>query len=263
MAIPGVRPADWPALLEAMDWRAPWYAPYARLAQSVSRHCQAGRPLWEALDTAAPAPVRRVPQDDLPAGQAYEHYIAHTGLCPTRAGLHDFFNGLCWSLFPATKTRLNQLQATELARSGVHATRGALRDTLTVFDENAAFMHAPEALWQALVAKDWQAAFGTLRPLWQHSQVWIFGHALLEKLAQPRKAHTAHLYRVPGACGGAADLDTQVAEMLQGQSVLAKAPAHLPVLGVPGWCAANAAADFYTDTSVFRPPRAAETPRNQ
>jgi hypothetical protein len=29
--------------------------------------------------------------------------------------------------------------------------------------------------------------------------------------------------------------------------------AHLPVLGVPGWCSANGTADFYLDAAVFRP----------
>ncbi len=258
-----VHVAAWPAVLAQVDWQAPWYTPYATAAQSLARHCQAGIPLWEALNAAAPAPVRRVPQDALPAGQAYEHYIFDTGCCPTRAGLHDFFNGLCWSLFPATKTRLNQLQAAELARTGIRSTRGPLRDALTIFDENAAFLYAPEALWQALVAKDWQTAFGTLRPLWQDSQVGVFGHALLEKLVHPRKAHSAHVYRVAARYTSTEALDALVATHLLGGAAVAKAPAHLPLLGVPGWWAANARPAFYQDRGVFRAPGRAAPHRTQ
>ncbi len=222
----------------------------------VAQHCLAGEPLWAALDAGAPAPVQRIPQSALPAGQAFESFIAATGRCPTREGLHDFFNGLCWSLFPRTKAQLNRLQAEELARRGVQPTRGALRDTLTVFDENAAFLQAPDALWEALAHKDWSSAFGALRPLWQHSRLRIFGHALLEKLATPRKAHTAHLYRV-GAHATLPELDAEVASRLAGGDAPHPTRVHLPVLGVPGWWTPNAAPDFYTDATVFRPPRRA------
>jgi hypothetical protein len=30
----------------------------------------------------------------LPAGEAYESYIFNSKQCPTREGLHDFFNGI-------------------------------------------------------------------------------------------------------------------------------------------------------------------------
>jgi len=53
---------------------------------------------------------------------------------------------------------------------------------LTVFDENAAFLQAPDALWDALAAKDWQRLFVDLRPLWREAHLLLFGHALLEKL---------------------------------------------------------------------------------
>jgi len=60
------------------------------------------------------------------------------------------------------------------------------------------FLQAPDALWEALVAKDWWRLFGTLRPLWQQAQLLLFGHALLEKLVSPRKPITAHVYRSAG-----------------------------------------------------------------
>jgi hypothetical protein len=60
-----------------------------------------------------------VHQDSLPAGQAYEAHIFQTRTVPTRDNLHDFFNGLVWLAFPQTKRRLNELQAAEIARTGV------------------------------------------------------------------------------------------------------------------------------------------------
>ena len=127
------------------------------------------------------------------------------------------------------------------------------RDALTVFDENAAFLSTPDALWDALQAKDWDALFGSLRPLWAQSQLRLFGHALLEKLCSPRKAMTAHVYRVRPADATCASFDSAVAETLSASLLESKPFAHLPVLGVPGWCSANEAPDFYRDASVFRP----------
>jgi hypothetical protein len=42
---------------------------------------------------------------------------------------------------------------------------------------------------------------------------------------------------------------------LTAEKLAGKPFAHLPVLGVPGWCAANEDPAFYLDTSVFRPLR--------
>ena len=197
-----------------------------------------------------------VSQSALPPGEPYERYIFQTGNCPTRDNLHDFFNGLCWLHFPQTKKRLNQLQAAQIEADGIRQVRGAVRDALTVFDENAAFMYAPDALWEALVAKDWQKLFGELRPLWRDAHLVLFGHALLEKLTAPRKAITAHVYRVQPASNSINDLDAWVAQDISAERLATKPFAHLPVLGVPGWWAANEAPAFYADGAVFRAPKA-------
>ena len=212
----------------------------------VGAECAAG---------AARAPVRFVPQSHLPPGEAYEKYIFHSKLCPTREGLHDFFNGLCWVHFPATKKRLNELQAQQIEKDGIGQQRGAVRDALTVFDENAAFMQAPDALWNALAAKDWHTLFVTLRPMWAQVHLVLFGHALFEKLVSPRKPMTAHVYRGYSATTSIADLDTWVAADLTHDKLARKPFAHLPVLGVPGWWPANDNPDFYDDASVFRAPK--------
>jgi hypothetical protein len=198
------------------------------------------------------AGVEFVAQVVLPEGEAYEAFIFRTHQVPTRDGLHDFFNGLCWLQYPLTKNRLNQLQAAHIAHHGIGPQRGAARDALTVFDENAAFFSAPDALWDALQAKDWDALFGPLRPLWAQAHLRLFGHALLEKLCSPRKAITAHVYRVRPTHGACASFDSAVVDTLSAALLASKPFAHLPVLGVPGWCSANETPDFYRDGSVFR-----------
>jgi hypothetical protein len=256
---PGTSAATWPAV----DWRRVWLAPMRRIGQAVDTAVRSGTPLWQALNDAAVAPVRFVPQSALPDGMAYELFIAQTGSCPTREGLHDFFNGLCWIHYPATKRRLNQLQAAQIAADGVRPIRGPVRDALTVFDENAAFLRAPRVLWDALKAKQWDAVFGHLRPLWQDAQLDLFGHALLEKLQLPRKAITAHviwLDQPQGALADLSDLDARVAGELNTALLATKPFAHLPVLGVPGWWAANNAPAFYNDSAVFRAARATAHP---
>jgi len=209
--------------------------------------------LWQALNRVAPPHMRFCPQSELPVGMAYEEFIATAGNCPTREGLHDFFNGLCWSVFPATKRRLNQLQSAHIARDGIGATRGATRDALTVFDENAALLRAPDALWDALAAKQWPQVFGTLRPLWRQARLVVFGHALLEKLMQPRKGVTAHVYRVRTSSDDLAAWDAQLAMELDADRLATKPFAHLPILGVPDWWGANEEPGFYQDPLVFRP----------
>ena len=243
--------------LDTIDWAAPWLAPWRSRGEVVAAQAVQGATCAQALNAHcdAPAPVRFVPQDSLPHGEAYEAFIFRTRQVPTREGLHDFFNGLCWLHFPRTKTRLNVLQAEQIAQSGVQSVRGAARDGITVFDENAAFFQGPDALWQALVAKDWQELFVALRPQWAHAQLVLFGHALIEKLVTPRKGITAHVYRVPSSAQGLAAMDAWMAQDLSAEKLASKPFAHLPVLGVPGWWPANAEPGFYDDATVFRAPR--------
>lgn len=231
-------------------------------------HAVLGQAQSPATDTdtdtgSAPAPeqalVRFVPQSDLPAGTAYEQYIWDTRRVPTRDNLHDFFNGLVWLQFPHTKRRLNQLQAQAIAAHGVQPVRGPLRDALTVFDENGALLQAPDALWQALRARDWQRLFIDLRPLWAQARLVLFGHALLEKLVSPRKPMVAHVYPADEAIDLVADLDAWLAGQIQTDAWSAKPFVPLPVLGVPGWWPANAKPGFYADPEVFRAPRHAHS----
>ena len=130
-----------------IDWTRPWLAPWrtwATLADGID-----GTPgscadrLNAALTRRAPIELSAgrlcfVPHSALPAGEAYEQFIARSACVPTRDNLHDFFNGLAWLRFPALKRALNAWQAEVIVREGIGGRRGALRDALTVFDENAA-----------------------------------------------------------------------------------------------------------------------------
>lgn len=242
--------------LEQIAWDAPWLAPYRAAGEPLARRANDGASCSAALNAATPsAPVRFVPQADLPAGTAYEQFIFETRHVPTRDGLHDFFNGLVWLHFPLAKQRLNELQAAQIARDGVGAVRGPVRDAITVFDENAALLRAPDALWDALVAREWTRLFGELRPLWREAQLVLFGHALLEKLVTPRKAITAHVLRVQADAAALPALDGWLARHLDADLLARKPYQPLPVLGVPGWWPGNEEPAFYADAGVFRPPR--------
>lgn len=237
-----------------IDWAAPWLADWRVVGEPLAQRIAAGQLQPQALSESARAPVRFVSQAELPAGMAYEAFIRDTAQVPTREGLHDFFNALCWMHFPQTKLQLNRLQAAEIARDGVQGKRGAVRDAITVFDENAVLIQAPDAVWQALTEHRWHEALVQLRPLWQEVRLWMFGHAALEKLVRPYKSITVHLWRVPQTVKPQV-LDAWLAQDLSTGKLATKPFTPLPLLGVPGWWAANEDASFYADAQVFRPGR--------
>jgi hypothetical protein len=228
-------------LLAAIDWRQPWFAPYRELGEAVTRRVAQGSSLAQALNaqcsTAGPGFV--APQEQ--GAEGYEAFVARTCSVPTRDNCHDFFNGLVWLRYPALKRRLNRLHAAELERHGVAATRGVVRDRLTLFDENGALFAGPPLLTLALQMRDWHRLFVVCRDSWRDAQLTIVGHALLEKLVQPRKAITAHVWL--GECAHASTLPDPSTPVF----------AALPVLGVPGWWPGNHDPAFYVDPAVFRP----------
>jgi hypothetical protein len=269
--------------IAAIDWTRPWY--------------DAVRPAFDSLGAAAGPdfigafngnaarlglrnhggqPIRFVPQAELPPGTAYEEFIGATGCVPTRANLHDFFNGLVWQTFPLIKRELNALQAAQIRAAGVGKSRGPARDAATIFDENAALLvvregDAGRTLADGLCAHLWRDALYARRAAFGASanadaEVWLFGHALMEKLVAPRKAITAHtlVLSAPGAwfrlgwIERRAWIDMQVAALLAAEGLSTSAFTPLPVLGVPGWWPEQDEA-FYLDQTVFRPKRPAKT----
>ena len=239
--------------LDTINWHQPWLAPLAAKGKAVGQQASSGAAVHAALNAMDGAPVRFVTPSHLPDCQAYEQFIFNTQTVPTRDNLHDFFNGLCWLTFPLTKKKLNQLQAEQIAVNGVQQTRGPVRDALTLFDENAAFLIAPQPLWDALISRDWVKLFVELRPLWADAQLVLFGHALLEKLVHPRKPITAHVYWAQAATTSIAELDAWVASDISANKLATKPFLPLPVLGVPSWWAENEKLSFYEDILVFRP----------
>lgn len=276
------------AVLAEIDWSQPWFSPWRELGEPTAQLALKQQSVAEALnaiactakceasagsgDIASAASVNTtraglalgdakevkfVSQSALPEGQAYEDFIFKTAQVPTRDGLHDFFNGLCWHRFPLAKRRLNQLQAAEIEAQGISATRGPVRDALTLFDENVVLMHAPDELWAALQARDWLKLFVDLREQWKQVHLVLFGHALVEKLVTPYKSITGHVYRIDSQVNphDEAALDAWLVQDLQPAKLATKPYEPLPVLGIPGWCAANAERAYYEDVNVFRPKR--------
>ncbi|MES2130370.1 MAG: DUF3025 domain-containing protein [Pseudomonadota bacterium] len=248
-------------MFDAIDWTRPWYdsvrPAFARLDMA--------RSTVDALNAAGGAPVTFVPQSALPAGQAYEQFIGATDCVPTRENLHDFFNGLVWLTFPKIKRQLNILQSAQIARDGVSKSRGPARDGATIFDENCALLvvRGELALVDHLRAHAWrEALFEQRAQFGRNAQVWLFGHALMEKLVAPRKAITAHT-RVVVADDAyfartwdeqRAWIDEHVAGELANTEMNTACFTPLPVLGVPGWWDGQDEF-FYADATVFRPKR--------
>ncbi|NLN67735.1 MAG: DUF3025 domain-containing protein [Alcaligenaceae bacterium] len=265
--------------LDAPYW-SPWKSRFPAPQQTVPS-------VHAFLNDHRPAllPVNFVPQETLPDGMAYETYIYETGSVPTRDGLHDYFNALCWFTFPNTKTRLNRLQAAQIRQAGVGDTRGKTRDAITIIDENGFFIQCPDELWQALQAKQWRTAFQALRPLWRQTRVIAFGHALLEKLVNPYKAITAHAIRIPNTLSlpeiptnqfnnnthsssqpnpdspaifsaeAIKQADEYLATFLTPETLQEKPFIPLQIFGIPGWHEDQLNDDFYNDSKVFRTPK--------
>ena len=252
--------------LDEIDWSRPWLAPLREHGEALARRAFE-RGLVDALNGDAriaglsiqAGRLRFVPQRDLPDGEAYEAFIARTACVPTRDNLHDLFNGLIWLAHPAIKRRLNELQAGQIVRGPSDGRRGALRDALTVFDENAALLQAPAVLVDALRQRDWHTLFVTQRAAWADARLSLFGHALIEKLTHPRKPITAHVWVLPlrrdDSRGAGIGMEAQawLLDALTPERLVLREHLPLPVLGVPGWWPANERHAFYDDAAVFRP----------
>ncbi|WP_175686922.1 DUF3025 domain-containing protein [Burkholderia anthina] len=270
----GVGAADFARI----DWSAPWLMHYAEPGRTLQAAALEGEAaLLDALNGALldgdgdrasgrGRPLRFVPQGEPPSGVAYETHIADTGGVPTRHNLHDFFNALVWFAYPRIKAALNARQAAAIdAAGGVGPVRGTLRDALTLFDENAAvFVTADPALADALRGFNWPRLLIGARDAWgTRCETRLVGHALLEQLVAPYKSCTAHTWIVEVSAdyfswsdaARTAHVDARLAGELATRNLTSRDFAPLPVLGVPGWCDANAAPAFYDDPAVFRSGR--------
>lgn len=252
--------------------------------QQQSEGCQTPLPTTKPVEDNQAHRLRFVSQNALPEGVGYEQFIGSTGKIPTRDNLHDLFNGIIWLTFPKTKALLNYYHMLEIAtchEDGRGARRGRVRDTITVFDENGAILvTADPSIGEALIDFNWQASLVMPRDKWDnpkklntHSQaaVYIFGHALLEQLIQPRKPLCAHNVVINVAADffalssseRIAYLDDQLAidmdKLLSQHDITPRQLAPLPILGVPHFWSENADPSFYDDAYVFRSGRRKST----
>lgn len=240
-----------------IDWDAPWLAALRPLRPLLRAHDWRRRLSDAAQERAVVsgggAPIAFV-RADAAGATPYELHIARTGQVPTRENLHDLFNALIWLVHPRTKAALNARQAVEIERRGIGPVRGPVRDAATLIDESAVLLVTDAADVEPLLAeRHWQTLLVDGRARWGRDIVAVpFGHAVLERLAGPFKAITACVVIVPRA-----DPDNAAARFVARADLAPALLAHLPVLGVPGWCAENADPRFYADERVFRPRRVA------
>jgi hypothetical protein len=248
-----------------LDLGAPWWQAWRdRLTQLLALPAQQQRTRltqWArelAVRNASGQPIVFAPPDDA-GSHPYEAHIAATGRVPTRAltsdSAHDLLNALVWLRLPRLKAALNARQAEELARDGVRAVRGAARDAATLIDENGLLLACEDrAVFEALAARDWTWLFVGQRARWHATIVpQVVGHALLDKLAAPYKAITAHAVTLAGRFADDAALDAAAAHCVAQAELAPRLLLPLPVLGIPGWCSANDTPSFYDDPAVFRP----------
>ena len=248
------------AKLATIDWCAPWLAPVAGQGRAIT----ASRNWRESLNQAAEAAHlsnasgQRITFCEHNAiDEAYETHIARTGRVPTRANLHDLFNALVFLLFPKAKAQLNWLQSMAIASDGIRPVRGPLRDAATLIDENGVLLVTDRLdIVESLRRRNWVELFQNQRAAWGGAVKAIaFGHALMEKLQRPYKAvtaHTLHIALEPDSSLN--EIDRRMAASLD-ECLTPRDLLPLPVLGIPGWWAANESPDFYADPVVFRPAK--------
>lgn len=232
------------------------------------------QPSFSNLQTGLGQPLHFVPQNELPSDMAYESFIAKTGGIPTRDNLHDWFNACIWLTFPKTKALLNQKQYQCIQQAGIGDTRGKIRDAITIFDENGAVLVTSQSnIAESLKRFDWQGCLVDCRMQWDNpnhpsphakAAVYVFGHALLEQLEQPRKPLCAHtvILLVDGDFFSLtmtekmqrldSMLHCYLQVFLQNPDAKPRDFSPLPILGVPYFWKENANPSFYQDDFVFR-----------
>ena len=200
----------------------------------------------------------------------YEQSIQDTGRIPLRAhDWHDAFNALCWIAWPALKSEMNLLHTAHGTRSVscARSQRGRVRDTLTLLDESGVIvLSADPGLSALLAAKQWKTLFFERRnDVIRHMRFMVFGHALYDKLRAPYRSITGRALIVPAH---AVILEEDIPLHIQrsyadgsATSIVLRdidvppATVAFPLCAIPGWWPGNDRAEFYDDTSIFRPAR--------
>ena len=214
-----------------------------------------GRPLrLERFDASAPA-------------AAFERRVAADGILPVRQpGWHDLFNVVAWSAWPRAKAALNARHVAQLAPDA-GGNRSPARDALTGFDEDGVVIAAADERYERLVREfRWTELFRDHRAeLTEAVRVFVFGHALAEKLLAPFVGITGKAVAFivePGfmqfdPATQRRQLDDRLADKLKAgdRFLTPRELMPLPVLGLPGWWHEGDDADFYDNSDYFRPGR--------
>ncbi len=174
--------------------------------------------------------------------------------------LHDTMNAIVWHTFPSTKRVISELHVA-LGAANTANGRPRRRDVLTLFDEAGAIILSERADLKALhYAHQWKSLFVECRADFvRDARVVLFGHGTLEQLgAKPHQGLTVKALWLPlSAYTPMPEVDQWLADSVRRERLLTADETRLPlpILGVPGWFAANEIAACYDDTDVFRPMR--------
>jgi hypothetical protein len=245
-------------------------------AQAVDLHRHDDWPNLESLQalvrsrdvrTAAGAPLTLVSDA---ASEAYEPRVRLRAEMHVRQrDWHDLFNVLVWLTYPLSKAALNDAQLAAMRRDeacadGARSPRGPARDALTLFDENGLIVLASNAsLLDDIREFRWKRLFWERRQeVLAAMRFFVFGHALCEKALRPYVGMAAHalLFSV-----GEDELRQSLTNAIQTADRLVSAAiprlrtprslSPIPVLGIPGWWAANENPAFYENAHYFRTGR--------
>lgn len=213
-------------------------------------------------------PIRFVPPiaEDNESSSRYEPRIYEHGEVQTRENSwHDLFNALVWMTFPKAKAAINARHFEQQKLHGVQATRSAVQDAMTLFDESGVIVACSDpSLSQLLLQREWKTLFWQRRAdVLEHMRFYIFGHALYEKALQPYAAMTGKVSVFSVSEHFSLNqLDTQLGELddwlsarLMKDIKNADDFSPLPIMGVPGWSSENEVENFYDNKDIFRPSR--------
>ncbi len=203
--------------------------------------------------------------------EMYVSRIFHSGELQTRRNnWHDYFQYLTWFMFPHSKALINslhipraqaRLQNQELGR------RTPLENMLSLFDEGGALLvSSDESLFELVRDFKWRELFVEHRKSFgRQFECVVFGHAVYEKGLSPYVGMTANciLIHVDATYFQLSwpqkwqQLDRLLYERLQHDPAFRqpKALSPFPLLGVPGWDAANEDEAYYLNQNYFRPGR--------
>lgn len=206
----------------------------------------------------------------------YEKRIADTGEIVTRENWHDFFNAMQWLTFPRAKAAISAMHARLMAAQIDGATvRSIPRDVLTLFDEGGVIVvSTDDSLLEHVRHFEWKKIFVERRGDTQKNiGFYLSGHSVLEKMLDPFVGVTAKalLLNVENSFFTRShqeqlhEIDLRAAQWLINEASLASTR-HLhplPILGIPGWFAANESPSFYDDAHYFRSGRTDKNSRDR